>query len=360
MKRLTAVRLFPLVVVVCAALGTPAAGFAATVVNGDFERGDLSGWQVHRATESGNWFAYTNTTDPATNVVTTTDPIATQRGRKLPQFPPQGRFAATSDEVSPDTLILSQDVALAPGLDHRLSLLVFYDSEVPIATPAPDTLSVNPEVLNGANQQFRIDVIKPGAPLESLDPADILRTVFRTAPGDTQNLGPKWISADLSPFAGQTVRLRIANAVHEELFTAGVDAVTVDSTQPGQKSSPLGSNRFSFGKLTLNRKNGSARLAVKVPGPGKLTAKGVAASAKAKASKAKKPQSPLKPATVTATKASTVTIPLKPTPAAMKTLRTERKLRVKVAVTFDPAGGSPRTQTLPVVLKLQAPQHKGR
>jgi hypothetical protein len=358
------VRLLPITIAICAALAVPSAGSAATVVNGDFERGDLGGWQVHRATESGNWFAYANSTDPptnadpTTNVITTTDPIAAKRGRELPQFPPQGKFAATSDEVSFDTLILSQEIALAPGFDHRLSLLVYYDSLVPIAVPTPDTLSVDPAVLSGANQQFRIDIVKPEASPESLDPADVLRTVFRTQPGDPQNLQPQWVSADLSPFAGQTVRLRIANAAHEELFTAGVDAVTVDSTRPGQKPPPpLGSNRFSFGKVTLNRKNGSAKLSVKVPGPGKLTAK--AEASKAKAGKVKKTQW-LKPAAVTASKAGSVTIPLKPTAAAKKILKAEHKLRVKVAVTFDPAGGSPRTETVPVVLKLQTPGPRGR
>jgi hypothetical protein len=360
MKRLAAVRLFPIAVVVGAALGAPGLGSAATVVNGDFERGDLSGWQVHRATESGNWFAYANSTDPITNTIVTTDPIATKRGRKFPQFPPQGKFAATSDEVSPDTMILSQEIALAPGLDHRLSLLVYYDSEVPVAVPAPDTLSVDPAALSGANQQFRIDVVKPGASLESLDPADVLRTVFRTLPGGPQSLQPQWVTADLSPFAGQTVSLRIANAVHEELFTAGVDAVAVDSTRPGQAPPPLGSSRFSFGKVTLNRKNGSATLSVNVPGPGRLTVKGEAAGAKAKASKTGKPPSPLKPASVTVAKAGTVTIPLRPTPAARKTLKAKHKLRVKVVVTFDPAGGSPRTGTVPVVLELQAPRQRGR
>ena len=86
--------------------------------------------------------------------------------------------------------------------------------------------------------------MRAGSPIQSLDPADILRTVFRTQPGAPLALQPTWFTADLGPFAGQTVRLRIANAANEELFTAGIDAVAVDSTPRGQQPPPLGSNRF--------------------------------------------------------------------------------------------------------------------
>ena len=75
-------RLFLLGVMVFAgvALLAPGGAAAANVVNGDFETGTLAGWQVHQATELGNWFAYKGT-DP---------PIS---GKKLGgpiQAPPQG------------------------------------------------------------------------------------------------------------------------------------------------------------------------------------------------------------------------------------------------------------------------------
>jgi hypothetical protein len=312
------------------ALTAPAGAGAATVVNGDFEAPNLSGWSVYRTAETGSWFAYKG--DKGSG-----DAIAKQRGRKFPQLPPQGVYAATSDQISATTTILSQEVALAPGLNHRLSVLAFYDSEVPIGVPSPDTLSVDDAQLGGQrNQQFRIDVMRPGSPIESLSPADILATPFRTQPGAPTSMQPTWVSADLSAFAGQTVRLRFATAAHEELFTAGVDAVAVDSTPPGKKPPPLGSNRFKFGKLKLNRKNGTATLTVEVPGPGNLTAKGKG----------------VKRATAKAAKAGKAKLRLKPTAAGRATLERKHKLRVKVAVTFDPAGGSPLTKTKRVVLKL--------
>jgi hypothetical protein len=323
----------PILLALCLAgmaLLPPAGAGAATVVNGDFEAGSLSGWSVYRTSETGSWFAYKGDRGAG-------DSVAKQRGRKFPQPPPQGIYAATSDQISATTTILSQEVALARGQSHRLSLLAYYTSEVAIGVPSPDTLSVDDAQLGGQrNQQFRIDVMRPGSPIESLSPADVLTTLFRTQPGAPISIGPTWLSADLSAFAGQTVRLRIANAAHEELFTAGVDAVTIDSTRPGERPPPLGSSRFKLGKLKLNKKNGTATLSVEVPGPGDLTAKGKG----------------IKRATAKAAKKGTVKLRLKPTKPGRKALEDKHKLAVKVAVTFDPVGGPRHTETRKVVLKL--------
>jgi hypothetical protein len=250
----------------------PNGAAAATVVNGGFESGTLDGWHVHRVTEAGNWFAYKGTAAPiGSKRPKPADPV---------QGPPKGAYAATTDEANPDTLILYQDIALEPGLDHQLSLLAYYNSYEPIAVPTPDTLSVDEEILKGQlNQQFRIDVMKPDAPLESIDPTDILRTVFASNLKDPQTMAPTRLTANLSPFAGQTVRLRIANAVHEEVFNAGVDAVSITSTPPGR--SPSGGSThggpalFSFGRIRANRHNGTVTLQVRVPGPGLLRATGL-------------------------------------------------------------------------------------
>jgi hypothetical protein len=320
------------------ALLAPSGAGAATVVNGDFESGSLSGWDLYRSVEVGDWFAYSGSDGSG-------DPIAKKRGTKFPQPPPQGDYAATSDQITATTTILSQNISLAAGLNHRLSLLAYYNSEVPIAVPAPDTLSVDDAQLGGqANQQFRIDVIRPGSPIESLSPADVLATVFRTQPGAPTSMQPTWLSGDLSAFAGQTVRLRFATAAHEELFTAGIDAVAVDSTPAGKNPPPLGSNRFEVvgpgggGKATVKRvgKNGVATLVVRVPGPGQLTAKGKL----------------IKRTTAKALKAGKVKLRLKLTKSALRTLLKKGQLPVKVAVTFDPAGGKPRTSTVPLLFKL--------
>lgn len=332
----------------------PGGASAATVVNGDFESGTLNGWQVRRATTSANWFAYKGTDAPIGHKRAGADPV---------QSPPQGDFAAITDEAIPDTLILYQDVDLEAGQSHRLSLLAYYDSYEPIAIPAPDTLSIDDGVLGGqSNQQYRIDVMRPSAPIESLDPADILRTLFRTTKGDPVRLSPTRMTADLSPFAGQAVRIRIANAVHDEVFNAGVDAVSISSTGSGRSpggrgSGPNGPNRLGFGKVKVNRRNGTATLPVRVPGPGLVTAKGQSIRPPvpvARESRARGRRKAIEPATVKARAAGTVTIRLKPTPPARAILRQEHKLRVKVTVTYKPANAPAERASLPVVFKLQA------
>jgi hypothetical protein len=308
------------------ALLVPSGAAAATIVNGDFESGTLRGWQVYRAMGAGNWFPYKGTAEP----------IANKRGGKPIPTPPQGSFAAIADAIAPDTLVLFQDIALEPGLDHRLSLLVYYESRGPIAVPTPDTLSVREEDLGEqANQQYRIDVMRPGAPIESIDPADILRTIFRTRPGAPQKLQPTQLTVDLSPFAGQTVRLRMAAAIHEEVFAAGVDAVSIGSAPPGQLPQG-GHDQLRVGKPKANRRNGTVTLPVHLPGPGRLAAKGRS----------------IRSLDVGAAQAGTVRLLLTPKRAARAILKRKHKLRAKVAVVYRPAGGSSETASVPVRFRL--------
>lgn len=319
--------------VLLAALFAPSAAAAATVVNGNFESGNLNGWSVYRATQAGNWFAYQGTTAP----------IGGKRNAAPVQPPPQGSFAAIADEANPDTLILYRDIALEPGRSHFLSLLAYYDSYKPIAIPSPDTLSVDFETLNGQkNQQFRIDVMRPEAPLESIAPGDVLLTLFQTKQGGPVRMEPTRLTADLSAFAGQTVRLRVAVAAHEEVLNAGVDDVAITANPPSQSgrgSNPRGGQRFSVGRARPNRHNGSVVLPVAVQGPGLL-------SAKAKRRKS------LQPANAKARAAGTVRLRLKPTSSALATLRRRHRLKLEVTVSFKPSGESREAVTVPVVLEL--------
>jgi hypothetical protein len=343
-----------LLVVVLAAMLAPSGAEAAKVLNGSFESGTLSGWHVHRLIGAGSWFPYRGTNAPiGSRRPNPADPV---------QPPPQGAFAAIADQANPDTLILYQDVALEAGLDHRLSLLAYYDSYGPIAVPSPDTLSVDDEALrlpNGKfqrNQQFRIDVMRPEAPLESLDPGDVLRAVFATKPGDPLKMTPRRLTADLSAFAGQTVRIRIANAVREEVFNAGVDAVSIATSGPGQGGATGGRRKpilFSFGRLAAKRHKGTATLRVRVSGPGLLRAKGASTHrARAAGGATGRLGKPIEPVTVPIATAKTVTIHLRPTAAARAVLRRRHRLRLELEVTFMPVEGPPETATLPIKLRL--------
>ncbi|HET7416575.1 MAG TPA: hypothetical protein VFJ61_02965 [Solirubrobacterales bacterium] len=342
---------FLLAVAAAALLLAPAApAGAATVVNGDFESGTLGGWtvvNVPAAEPTGDWYAYTGTTPPIPSPPTVPPP-------------PAGSFAAITAQGEQGTHVLYQDVALEASDTHQLSLIAYYDSpSSPPETPQPNSLRLE-GVLDPPNQQYRIDVIKPSASIYSLAPGDVLATVFATKTGDPKEMGPTTYTADLTPFAGQTVRLRLAEVDNQGELYAGVDNVAIKSALPptGETPSPsptstpspspplplsppAPANAFSFGKPTLNKKSGTAKLPVALPGPGTVRLVDV---------KTKKKQVQTK--TLQSTAAGTVQLPIKPTKAGRETLLAEGKLLIRVAVTFTPSGGSSATQTRGLTLKL--------
>jgi hypothetical protein len=319
-NRVTRMRLFSAAVAATAVLAAPATASAATVVNGDFETGNLSGWQVVNnppsPEESGSWLTYTGTAGPF-------------EGFAVIPPPPAGNYAATTDQGGPGSHILYQDLTLEPYYTHSLSLLAYYGSAAPLVTPSPNTLSFE----TVENQQYRIDVMKPTAPVDSVAAGDTLATVFATNNGDPQQLGSTSFTADLTPFAGQTVRLRFAEVDNEGFFNAAVDSVAIQSTPP--------SNAVVLGKPAQNKRNGTAKLPVTVPGAGTL-----------KIADVKKTKKRIKAKTLQVTAAGTVKLPVKPTKFARKVLADNGKLKLKVAVTFTPTGGLAATVTRKLTLKL--------
>lgn len=325
MARLS-VRSFLALLTTCVALAAPTGASAATVVNGDFEAGGLSGWQVYNAfPECGNWFTYSGTVTPGTGY-----PF---------DAPPQGGSAAVTDEHCANTAVLYQDVALEPLWSHSLSVDVYYRSRAPIFVPSPNSLKVSNEPVlvpigeepPPVNQQMRVDVMKPTAPIESVNPEDILATLFANKNGDPEAMAPTVFTANLTPFAGQTVRLRAAVAAGDYYFYGAIDAASITSTPP--------SSAFTRGKLTLNKSNGTGKLAIAVPGPGTLVAVG-----KGKKKKVRR-------VSRVAAVAGTIKLPLNPNGAGKKALNGNGKLKTRVAVTFTPTGGLAATQTFKVTLK---------
>ena len=74
-------------------------------------------------------------------------------------------------------------------------------------------------------QQYRIDLVSPLAPLDSVAKGHILSTLFQAQPSDPSRREPTEISLDLSPWTGQIVRLRFAAADNQAPLRAGVDSV---------------------------------------------------------------------------------------------------------------------------------------
>jgi hypothetical protein len=81
---------------------------------------------------------------------------------------------------------------------------------------------------SGANQQYRIDLVGTSAPIDSLAKGDVLANIFHTSPGDPGRRQPTVITSDLSPWEGQTVRIRLANVDNQGPLRAGVDDIRLE------------------------------------------------------------------------------------------------------------------------------------
>lgn len=191
----------------------PDASPAASVNNGDFETGDFNGWTVvNQPGSGGNWFVYSGNKSPLNGI-----DIAP---------PPQGTFAATTDQRAPGSHVLYQDIALEPNAKHTLSFFLYYHNFASSGFATPDTL----DFMVFPNQQYSVDVLKPTADPFSVDPNDLLARIFRTEVGDPNTLDPTTKTFDLTPFAGQTVRLRFAEVDDQGIFLASTDDVKVTAT----------------------------------------------------------------------------------------------------------------------------------
>jgi hypothetical protein len=316
----------------CMALLIPTSAGAAAVVNGDFDSG-LNGWQTQNTGPASpkGWFVYSGTESPISK-------------HSIPS-PPNGNQAAISDHNGPSSNILYQNVTLEPYWTHQLTMTLFYSNWAGlIAIPNPDTLNwtggPSETEEEQDNQQYRVDVMKPAAAVNSVNPSDILATVFATKEGDPETMGPTQFSVNLTPFAGQAVRLRFAQTDNEFFFNAGVDNVSIVSTPP--------SNIFTLGKLKRNVKNGTGKLLVTVPGPGTVTVADVPPKGK---------QARIKPKTLVAGAPGALALPLKPTKASRKLLKKKHQLKLKLSIGFTPTGGLLATTLRTAKLRMKAKKH---
>lgn len=230
---------------------TPAA--SGTITNGDFETGDLSGFTADQTfagqSNSGpsHLYAYSGTMSSS--------------GYDIPA-PAQGQFAAILDDGSGfGSEVLYQDVTVPSG-GGRLSLTYAYASFAPLADP--ESFDYTRDSNTAPVQQFRVDVIRPSAGIRSAAAADILTTLVRTRAGAPKELGQTSASADLTPFAGQTVRIRMITASNKDSLLAEVDGITLTAIPPAAMPEapvaallPLSAFALVSGGLAMRRRSHS-------------------------------------------------------------------------------------------------------
>jgi ABC-type phosphate transport system substrate-binding protein len=104
------------------------------------------------------------------------------------------------------------------------------------------------------------------------------------------------------------------------------------------------SNAFSIPRQTISSKQGTATFSVKLPGAGQLELTGTAKSAGHKIK--------VGHVVLTVSQAGTFSVTLKPSAAAKNVLKKKGKLTVSLSFTFSPTGGTPKTTTGSVTLKM--------
>ena len=198
---------------------TAAQGEHGMFIMDDFESGALTDWKAVGG-GSGGWIIYSNAS-------TAPDPARSDSDVPFDfPDPPQGKFAAVTNANGPGTRILYRDVKLDGRF--RLHLSVYYAGVGGLSSPR--TLAYDEP---RANQQFRIDLVAPSAPIDSVAHPDVPENIFATSAGDPDRREPSTVSVDLSRWAGRTVRLRLAATDNNGPLRAGVDDIRFE---------PIGAN----------------------------------------------------------------------------------------------------------------------
>ena len=182
-----------------------------------FHRG-LSSWTVLDQLGSfGSFRAQSGTASP-------------DNGDAVPA-PPQGTGAAMSDGIGPGSHVMYQDFVAVAGAT-TLDFALFIGNRGDRFT-APATLDFS---IAAINQQLRVDIISVAADPFSVAAGDVLQTIYASAVGDALISGYDTISADvtalMSAFAGQTLRLRFAEVDNLAPLQMGIDNVAFNATVP--------------------------------------------------------------------------------------------------------------------------------
>jgi hypothetical protein len=201
----------------------PVAAQTNLILNGSFESNGgvgtstFSNWTAtDLAGGTGSWFVQTGTGSPLNNF-------------SVPA-PPNGAFAAMTDQGGPGTHVLIQSfVVPAGGVTSATLSFNWY-----VNNQSGGGFVINPIGLDhtdGANQHARVDILTSAAAPFSTAPSDVLLNAFITNPGDPTVSGYNTLSVDVTALlnanAGNTLQLRFAEVDNQLFFAFGADNVSL-------------------------------------------------------------------------------------------------------------------------------------
>lgn len=210
----------PVFVAAILCLATPASA-QELLTNGGFESG-FAGWtHADQIASDGTFQIQSGTTSPI-------------NGFSVPA-PVQGLRAAMTDSTGPGSHVLYQDFAIPAFVPQATLRFSLYIKNSAGAFSTPNSLDWATPVLN---QQARVDIVTTGADPFSTSAPDVLQNVFQTALGSALETGYNSFTIDvtalLAAHAGETLRLRFAEADNVNFFNFGVDAVSLAVPAPGE------------------------------------------------------------------------------------------------------------------------------
>ena len=194
-------------------LSAPALPAAAYDIaqNGGFETTPLASWQTFSQGHlggQGSWYSHTSGN-------------GTWSG--LPTSPPSaGSRQAVADNSGRVAAILYQDITLPATTRATLSFVLWHGNAAPGGSYV-NGASLSP---TNTNQRVRVDLINPGTNL--LTTTGALALLYQTGASTPVVVNPTTITSDLTAFAGQTVRLRVAIAATNGGLIAGIDQVKLE------------------------------------------------------------------------------------------------------------------------------------
>jgi hypothetical protein len=202
----------------------PARADFQLINNGGFEAG-LASWSRQDFVGSdGTFFLQSGTSSPVN-----LDPVPA---------PPGGLRAAMTDAQAGGSHVLFQDFVVPTNIiAATLQFSLFIGNRATDPTVPGVPLFASPATLDwttiAENQQARVDILRAGADPFSVAAGDVLQTAFQTVPGG--KYGPGYmpfeinVGALLAAQAGQTLRLRFAEADNIFTFQLGVDNVSLSA-----------------------------------------------------------------------------------------------------------------------------------
>lgn len=178
--------------------------------NGNFETGDFSKWSTSQ-TGAGNWFVSNKRVTPL--------------GFNGWAGPAEKEYAAITDQLAPSANVLYRTIHIG-SKTTRLSMIVYYKNRAGIfCNPSTNTLD---ETYPGCFQMYTVDILRNGSDPFSIDPADVLKTIFRTSASSPNSMDFTKFTVSLAGLSGDVI-LRFGEVDNVGPLNASVDNVTVNN-----------------------------------------------------------------------------------------------------------------------------------